>query len=332
MRHSALEFAERSATLGDVEPFDLVWCSSMVNLAEFFGTCPRRLRQVPGVVYFHENQLVYPSRHTEPRDVHFAFTHWAAMSAASELWFNSNYNRSSLYDGLAALLRKMPDYDAFDRARFEAISYCLPPGIASSFVPRPRRAVGPLRITWAARFEHDKGPELLLDALRLLRSSHCEFRLTIMGEQFGAVPLAFTQLASEFSDQLDHFGFEPDRAAYVRRLQETDVFISTAQHEFFGLSVMEAASCGCTLLLPHHLSYPELFPSASNLSESPFYDNTARGLSAALLRVATLPSEARPRFTEVALQYTWPTRVEALDSAVDRCVVRQGTNNDSPVY
>lgn len=320
MRHSALTFAQQVTSLGDLRAFDMIWCSSMVNLAEFLGTCPPALRGLPSAVYFHENQLAYPNQHDDPRDVHFAFTHWASLCAATELWFNSNYNQTSLLDGLAALFQKMPDCRTFDRQRFVASSFRLCPGIDPLRPPEARRP-GALRIAWAARFEHDKGPDLLLAALRRFAASHRDFRLTVLGEQFGATPPAMAQLKAEFGEHLDHFGFEPDRARYIEHLQDADIFVSTSQHEFFGLAVMEAAACGCSLLLPRRLCYPELFdvPRATT-SVSPFYDNTAEGLHAALDGLAKLPPERLPRYADVAHRYTWPNRALELDEAVDRCM------------
>ncbi len=37
------------------------------------------------------------------------------------------------------------------------------------------------------------------------------------------------------------------------------IVLSTALHEFFGMSVVEAVRAGCRPLLPARLSYPELF-------------------------------------------------------------------------
>ena len=54
MRHSAIYFAEKIKQEG--KDFDLIFCTSMVNVAELRGMLPQRYRNVPIVVYFHENR------------------------------------------------------------------------------------------------------------------------------------------------------------------------------------------------------------------------------------------------------------------------------------
>lgn len=325
MRHAAVTLAQHVHTLAVAEPFDLVWCSSMLNLAEFMGLAPRTVRGLPSVVYFHENQLAYPNRHDEPRDVHFAFTQWAAAVAASEIWFNSLYNQTSFYDGLSALFQKMPDHrQSFDREPMELRSHCLAPGISASLLEAPPALSSlVMRLCWAARFEHDKGPDLLLEGLRRIKRSGVKFRLVVMGEQFGVTPPALERLRTEFGQELDHFGYEPNREGYAARLRSSDVFISTAQHEFFGLSVMEAAASGCSLVLPEHLCYPELFQTRDWPPAVSFYDNTVEGLVRTLSALAASPPDERPHCRDIARTYTWAVRAAALDRAVDRCVTRR---------
>lgn len=59
MRHAAVFFAERVADrAGRGERWDCLFCSDMLNLAEFFGLCPESVARLPAIAYFHENQLV----------------------------------------------------------------------------------------------------------------------------------------------------------------------------------------------------------------------------------------------------------------------------------
>lgn len=347
MRHAAVTLAQQCRTL-PVDSFDMVWVSSMCNVAEFMGLCPPHLRGLPLVVYFHENQLAYPSQRTDPRDVHFAFTNWTSALAATAVWFNSAHNRDSLLTGLEALFRRLPDHrDAFESDVIANKTRLLSPGIDEPNLPQrlpvATTAPRPLHIAWAARFEHDKGPEVLHAALTRLKHEGVAFSLTVMGQQFASCPDALTQIQSEFASELQHFGYEPERARYWQRLASADVFVSTAQHEFFGLSVLEAARAGCSLLLPRRLSYPELFEAQaseggllkselSGSGSSPpqrhphvplFYDGSADDLASALKLLAHTPPDVRPTYADVAARHVWPLAARTLDLAVDALVTRR---------
>ena len=80
-----------------------------------------------------------------------------------------------------------------------------------------------------------------------------------MGESFGEVPVDFELAKSKYANHILNFGFVETRDDYFRILSVADICVSCADHEFFGVSVMEATMCGCFPLVPKRLVYPEIY-------------------------------------------------------------------------
>jgi glycosyltransferase involved in cell wall biosynthesis len=315
MRHAAVTLAEQVLAQGLADqPWDAVWSSSMLSLAEFRGLLAPRLGAVPAVVYFHENQVAYPVTREQERDLHFAFTNLTSALCADAVWYNSAHNRDSFLTGLERLLGRMPDHrstEALERIRVR--SRVVPPGIAP-IVAEPRPRSGPLRVLWAARWEHDKAPETLFDALGELRRRGVDFRVSVIGESFAEVPPLFAQAEREFAAHIDRWGYQEPRSAYEAALRESDVVVSTALHEFFGLSVMEAVSAGCVPVLPDRLVYPELFP------ESALYDGTVPGLVdrlAELARIKAASGALGRSFVAYSAPFVWDRAKDRMDDAIE---------------
>ncbi len=259
----------------------------MLDLASFRGLAPPAVGRLPAVAYFHENQLTHPVRREEERDLHFAFTHLASGLAADAVWFNSAFHRDDFLGALERLLARMPDHRHREIVgEIRARSAVHAPGIAA-FDPRPPRVPGPPRILWAARWEFDKNPEDFFAALELLRERGVSFRLSVVGESFREVPEVFARARRRFGDVIDRWGYQESRAEYERALLESDVVVSTARHEFFGVSVVEAITAGCFPLLPERLSYPELLAGvAASRRGDFFYDGSVEKLAERLAELA----------------------------------------------
>ena len=320
MRHAAVTFAGQVADfVRDGHQWDMLFCTDMLNLAEFLGLCPPHISYLPRVVYFHENQLTYPRRHDDQRDLHFAFTNMTTALASDRVWFNSAFHRETFLDALAKLLKRMPDYQptgAVESIRKK--SDIRHPGV-DPFSPRTVRAPGPLRILWAARWEHDKDPACFFRALYRLQQRGCRFRLSVLGESFGDVPECFAEARRRLADCIDHWGYLGEREDYCQALRAVDVVVSTAQHEFFGIAAVEAAAAGCYPVLPNRLAYPEVFGCEPGC----FYDGTETGLVQRLLKLSAraacgeLAHDAQRLTTDLA-RFLWPVVAEELDAAVDR--------------
>ncbi len=328
MRASAIEFADHvNQRLSQGRTWDVIFCSDMLNLAEFLGLAGPELKKIPAVAYFHENQLTYPSRFEQERDNHFAMTNMTTALASTTVWFNTSFHRDDFLWALKAFLRRMPDHrplDAIEDLRKKSRVY--PQGI-EPFAVRKERPAGPIRILWAARWEHDKNPEDFFEALKHVNENSTDFRLSVIGEQFKDAPEVFTWARDFFSDHIDQWGYQESRRAYEAALGEADIIVSTANHEFFGISIVEAISAGAYPVLPKRLSYPEIVSGIETETENEFfYDGSVRGLAEKIIFLAKktqkdkLWGNDRMRGVRGVERFTWDELLPVLDSALDLMV------------
>jgi len=325
MRHGAITLADRvnqRAAAGGT--WDALFCSDMLNLAEFMGLAHERVGRLPSVAYFHENQLTYPVRHEDERDYHFVLTNLTTMLAATSVWFNSAFHRDSFVDALPGFLRRMPDHQPFDAIdRILAKSLVQPQGI-NELPPRGSRKPGPMRILWAARWEFDKNPETFFEAIKMLEARGVAFRISVIGEQFRESPEVFAWAERHYADRIDRWGYQADRKAYEAALREADVMVSTANHEFFGVSVVEAIAAGAYPLLPRRLAYPEILGGEEAAREDGFfYDGSAEQLAAMLAGLAQRSTRGdlwqgqADRALRAVRRFLWPSLAPSLDDAME---------------
>ncbi len=274
MRLAAIELVQAASQAGGFDPLpNVIFVTSLLSAADLRAILPANLRAVPLVLYMHENQAAYPTSHrgeVDPkRDVHFALTNLTSALAADLVIFNSDWNRRSLLAGLDKILDHAPDAAVGEwRSTLESRSTVIwppvepPPPSVDAEKERSRVLHNSIRVVWPHRWEHDKGPDELLEIARRW-TEPLNLRWTILGQQFSKLPPALSEFRGRFADSIDHMGFEPERNRYWQHLRRCDWVLSTARHEFFGVAVVEALLAGCLPWLPDRLSYPELLPPAA---------------------------------------------------------------------
>ncbi|MEZ4657507.1 MAG: DUF3524 domain-containing protein [Caldilineaceae bacterium] len=326
MQGGAIELAAqaRAALASDASSGapDAIIATDMVNLPAWLGLLRRHLpRGIPILYYMHENQLTYPWRPGEKPDLTYAMFNWSSQLCADRIAFNSRYHLESWFDEVPRLLKHFPDYNQLqliDQVR--ANSMVLPVGIrcdrlapvgghadfdetaGASFPTRPT-GQAPL-IVWNQRWEYDKRPDRFFALLYRLDEVGVPFQLAVAGENFRNIPREFEEAQEKLQKRIVHWGYLDSYDDYVNLLRRADLVISTAIHEFFGISILEAIVAGAFPLLPHRLSYPELIPAA--LHPACLYADEDDLFAKALHRLQA-PRCAPPALrNHVVAEYDWP--------------------------
>ena len=278
MHGGAVTLARRFLT-GNMPKPDLILATDMLDLTTFLALTRAITHDVPALLYMHENQLTYPlptdgavgpmRRQLGERDRHYAFVNYVSMLTAVGTLFNSQYHLDSFFAALPNFLKHFPEYNEMGTiAQLQSKSRALPVGVDFARLtldglprsPLPNSESSPL-IVWNQRWEYDKNPDDFFAALYVMADEGIPFRLALCGQQYGKRPSAFTSAIEKLADQIIHVG-HADMATYRQLLWEATVTVSTAHHEFFGISILEAIFCETFPILPNRLSYPELIPQA----------------------------------------------------------------------
>jgi len=297
-------------------PPDVLLASDMLNLPAFLGASRSFIGDPASALFMHENQLTYPPSHQVQEDLTHAVINWTSVAAADGVFFNSEFHYDSFFDALPELLGRFPDYRhsaLLDEAK--ARSSVLPVGIDLFRLDEvDATRTSPPLILWNQRWEHDKNPGEFFAALDVLVDAGVDFRVALAGEVFSTIPGEFESARDRLGDRVVHFGFaEP--AVYDQLLRAADIVVSTANHEFFGVAVIEAIYAGAWPVLPNRLAYPGHVPE--DLHDELLYDDFD-GLVDRLRRLVTDPSAES--FGESLGRYDWSVVAPQYDAALGALV------------
>jgi glycosyltransferase involved in cell wall biosynthesis len=339
MRGAAVTLARRLREHLRAQPtkFDSIIVTDMFDLAAFLGLTRDLTDDVPVALYFHENQLTYPLPPGRVRDLTFPWINYTSALAADAICFNSDFHRRAFLEALPALLGRFHDHQERNLTDvIAAKARVLPPGIdlarldpASPLEIRDWRLeidqpdlqspISNLQspvILWNSRWEYDKGPQAFFDALRELAARGLDFRVIVAGEHIDPNEPHFLAAREWLGSRVLAWGYAPDLAAYRAMLRQSDIVVSTAIQEFFGISVIEALYCGCVPVLPRRLSYPELLPAEHHTACLYADDSALADRLAAAMR--DLPALKQRNFRAVAQQYDWSRMAPIWDAALEQ--------------
>lgn len=292
---------------------DVLVATDMLDLPTFLGLTRQRTAHLPVLLYFHENQITYPWSPSDPdpqlhRDYTYGMINFRSALAADRIAFNSKYHHRGFLDALPEFLQRFPDHrEESQAAALDRKSMVLPLGMDLTSLDqnsiRPKRVVG--TILWNHRWEYDKNPDLFFSWLFRLQAEQVPFHLIVLGEAYQRRPAIFAEAREKLSDHILHFGFTPERSAYIDWLLQSDLLPVTSYQDFFGGSVVEGIFAGCYPILPNRLAYPEHIPDSEKASC--LYTSDEEGyqkLKSALLNLNVVRRRTKD-FSPHLMNYDW---------------------------
>ena len=263
MEGSAWKLADEYQRLNKL--FDIIICSDLINLSAFLSLIKLDRKKTMVVMYMHENQINYPWNTADVdlkqgRDRHYGFMNLMNCLVADKIFFNSDFHKNAFIESLHGFVKPFPDAKiSIDLDSLKSRSKTIPiPLELQSLIKRKKNRTHPRKIIlWNHRWEYDKNPDLFFSTLSSIKQKGFKFNLVVVGEKFSRYPEVFDLAKHEFKDEIVHFGYVESRHEYETLLEGADILPVTSNHDFFGISVIEAIAAGVTPLLPNRLAYPE---------------------------------------------------------------------------
>jgi len=272
--------------MGHVKP-DLVqvWMLQMEILGAFAAT----LRRIPWVFSERACEEAYPP------SIKFQVRQWTGARATAVI---SNSSGGDLY--WKQRVASLPRYVIPNALPLEEIAAVPPVSDAEAGLSRADRVV-----LFAARMTEQKNPETLIRGLVNLKG-----RPDIVAVMAGEGPLtaAAVEQARQHGLPVRFPGYLPNLWGWMKRAA---VFVSPAVFEGHPNTVMEAAACGCPLIVSDIPSHLEFLDEAVALIVPPL---DAARLSSALEQVLDCPDATRARAQRAgAMAQGWSTERLAAD-------------------
>jgi glycosyltransferase involved in cell wall biosynthesis len=316
MLGGAVTLAEEFLKLEELP--DLIVASDMLDLTAFLALTRPATAHVHTAVYFHENQLTYPSGPRQKLQEHYAFINYTSALAADAVFFNSAFHRDVFFEELPRVLKHFPDYTNLHTVeRLREKSGVLPVGLDlrrfDAYRPEtPRDPSRPPLIVWNHRWEYDKNPRQFFAALDRLADEGVPFEVALVGENTRQQPQEFEEARKRLGSRVVQYGYVKSFVDYARLLWDAHLVISTANQDFFGISVVEAITCGCWPVLPERLNYPALVPETWH--HETLYPNFATLMRRARARLPD-PHPPPPALRAHVAAFDWRVLAPQYDAA-----------------
>uniref|UniRef100_A0A8D2ATS9 tRNA-queuosine alpha-mannosyltransferase n=1 Tax=Sciurus vulgaris TaxID=55149 RepID=A0A8D2ATS9_SCIVU len=260
------------------EHYRILFASSVLNLTELTALRPD-LGKLKKILYFHENQLVYPVKKHQERDFQYGYNQILSCLVADMVVFNSVFNMESFLTSIGKFMKLIPDHRPKDlesiiRPKCQVIYFPIRFPDVSRFMPKHK--ITHLKRMLSLKGNGGAAPSMACpsqqeqrDTENLLEDFNSEYNVhfdldTVQQENLDNSSMQEPDLRQSNSsvNSSSHHGENEQNLT----LNPCDTLrgVDNQQrplHLVWPHRWLEAVYCGCYPLCPKDLVYPEIFPA-----------------------------------------------------------------------
>uniref|UniRef100_A0A2K6PHW8 tRNA-queuosine alpha-mannosyltransferase n=1 Tax=Rhinopithecus roxellana TaxID=61622 RepID=A0A2K6PHW8_RHIRO len=274
-RTSALYFSQ---TIPISEHYRTLFASSVLNLTELAALRPD-LGKLKTILYFHENQLIYPVKKCQERDFQYGYNQILSCLVADVVVFNSVFNMESFLTSIGKFMKLIPDHRPKDlesiiRPKCQVIYFPIRFPDVSRFMPKHKtthlkkmlslKGNGGTVLSMALPFQPEqRDSEGLLKNSNSECDAHCGLD-TARQEYLGNSLRQESDLKKCTSPENSSSHCGENKQNLTVNPCATLGGVANQQrllHIVWPHRWLEAVYCGCYPLCPKDLVYPEIFPA-----------------------------------------------------------------------
>ncbi|XP_029415579.1 glycosyltransferase-like domain-containing protein 1 isoform X3 [Nannospalax galili] len=272
-RTSALYFSQSIPTS---EHYRILFTSSVLNLTELAALRPD-LGKLKKILYFHENQLVYPVKKYQERDFQYGYNQILSCLVADVIVFNSVFNMESFLTSIGKFMKLIPDHrpknlESIIRPKCQVIYFPIKFPDVSRFMPKHKIAhlkkmlsgngyggtsLSPMLPTQA----EGRDAENVLENLKSEYDVHSGLDTAQENLNNSSRQQSDLKNSSSSNNSSFHLGNEENITFDPCNLLCGVDDQQKPLHIIWPHRWLEAVYCGCYPLCPKDLVYPEIFPA-----------------------------------------------------------------------
>ncbi|KAM9250156.1 tRNA-queuosine alpha-mannosyltransferase isoform 4-T6 [Dugong dugon] len=277
-RTSALYFSQHVPIS---EHYRILFVSSVLNLTELAALRPD-LGKLKKILYFHENQLVYPVKKCQERDFQYGYNQILSCLVADVVVFNSVFNMESFLTSIGKFMKLIPDHRPRDlesiiRPKCQVIYFPIRFPDVKRYMPKHK--ITHLKKMLSLERSDDAAPSMALPSQQEQRGPENVLK-NFTGESglSGAVSGLGTAQQESLGSSLmqladwNQSNSSDDSNSYQEEKKQNPTLnpcdtlggVDDQQrplHIVWPHRWLEAVYCGCYPLCPKDLVYPEIFPA-----------------------------------------------------------------------